>query len=205
MRDRVALAVLAAATATALVTAGTAHAGTTHASTGTAKSRPRVVDVTSMAQIPTVQSNLKGKAVPNQVYRLTMTNNDRGECLDGDTNTIPANGAKVQLWACNGWTNQTWIWAPAAGQPAGNYTIQNADGSECLDGDTNTIPANGAKVQLWACNGWTNQTWAWHGSTLTNNDRGECLDGDTNTIPANGAKVQLWACNGWTNQNWTLH
>ncbi|MEU5208822.1 hypothetical protein [Streptomyces sp. NPDC020742] len=84
------------AAAAALTTAGTAHGGT---------AIPRVVDVTPASQIPTVDSHLKG-AVPHQVYRVTKTNADRDECLDRDTDTIPANEAKLQLWACSGWTIQ---------------------------------------------------------------------------------------------------
>ncbi|WP_280698477.1 RICIN domain-containing protein [Kitasatospora sp. GP82] len=149
---------------------------------------------------------MTGSFAPRTTYHTTaFTNNDGNECLDGDTNTIPNNGAKVQLWGCNGWSNQSWYWTPVPNMPIGYYTIQNGDGWECLDGDTNTIPNNGAKVQLWGCNGWTNQKWYWNGSTLQNADGWECLDGDTNTIPNNGAKVQLWGCNGWTNQKWTYH
>ncbi|MDH6131998.1 hypothetical protein P3T37_001383 [Kitasatospora sp. MAA4] len=145
-------------------------------------------------------------AMPNTVYHTgKFTNNHGGQCLDGDLNTIGKNGAKVQLWGCNGWDNQGWNWTPAPGQPAGYYVIQNGHGGQCLDGDLNTIGNNGAKVQLWGCNGWDNQTWIWNGSTLRNQHGGQCLDGDLNTIGNNGAKVQLWGCNGWDNQSWTWH
>ncbi|MGE7439337.1 MULTISPECIES: RICIN domain-containing protein [Kitasatospora] len=169
----------------------------------------QVIELDSPAELPTTgsQSHLQSAiAKLHVVYHTTaFTNNDGGECLDGDTNTIPNNGAKVQLWACNGWSNQNWYWSPVPNKPVGYYNIQNGDGWQCLDGDTNTIPNNGAKVQLWACNGQSNQIWAWNGHTLRNVDGSQCLDGDTNTIPNNGAKVQLWACNGWNNQDWTWH
>ncbi|MDH6110287.1 hypothetical protein P3T36_004781 [Kitasatospora sp. MAP12-15] len=158
------------------------------------------------AMPPAVGSITADAIAANASYRTTaFTNNDQGQCLDGDTNTIGNNGAKVQLWACNGWSNQSWVWTPAPNLPVGYYVIQNYDQGQCLDGDTNTIGNNGAKVQLWGCNGWSNQVWIWNGSTLKNYDQGQCLDGDTNTIGNNGAKVQLWACNGWTNQSWTWH
>ncbi|MCX4759409.1 RICIN domain-containing protein [Streptomyces sp. NBC_01275] len=207
MRKRILFAVLGASAAIGLVTGGTASAGGVASadSTDTAAAGTRVIDVTSTSQIPTVKDGLGDQAGLRAIYRLTMTNNEGGQCLDGDADTIGTNGTKVQLWGCHGGTNQTWLWAPAAGQPVGYYTIQNSRGNQCLDGDLNTIPANGAKVQLWACNGWTNQTWLWHGATLTNLEGGQCLDGDLTQIPANGAKVQLWACNGWSNQNWTTH
>ncbi|MDH6139300.1 MULTISPECIES: RICIN domain-containing protein [Kitasatospora] len=169
-----------------------------------------VVDVTSPNQIPGVGSQASTLPAGIDSAKITyrtkaFTNNDGGQCLDGDRNTIPNNGAIVQLWSCNGWDNQSWYWTPVAGQPSGYYTLQNGEAMQCLDGDTNTIGKNGAKVQLWACNGWANQTWVWNGTTLRNSDQWQCLDGDTNTIGRNGAKVQLWACNGWTNQSWTFH
>ncbi|MBT2383512.1 RICIN domain-containing protein [Streptomyces sp. ISL-11] len=164
----------------------------------------RVVDIRSADQLPGVGSSAKPAA--DVVYRTpAFTNHLGNQCLDGDRNTIPNNGAVVQLWGCNNWDNQSWYWTPAPGQPTGNYTIQNGYRSQCLDGDTNTIPNNGAKVQLWACNGWTNQIWSWNGTNLQNRLGSQCLDGDTNTIPNNGAKVQLWGCNGWTNQKWTFN
>ncbi|MER8186025.1 RICIN domain-containing protein [Kitasatospora sp. NPDC094015] len=139
-------------------------------------------------------------------YRTAkFTNNHGGKCLDGDLNTINNDGAKVQLWGCNGWDNQSWIWTPVSGQPIGYYTIQNGHGGKCLDGDLNTINNDGAKVQLWGCNGWDNQMWIWSGTTLRNAHGGKCLDGDLNTINNDGAKVQLWGCNGWDNQAWTWH
>ncbi|MFI1927978.1 RICIN domain-containing protein [Streptomyces sp. NPDC020377] len=202
MRKRILFAALGASAALGLVTAGTAAAD----GAGSGSAAPRVIDVTSVSQIPTAGEGIAASpAGINAIFRLTMTNNEGGQCLDGDADTIGTNGTKVQLWGCHGGSNQTWLWAPAAGQPVGYYTIQSARGNQCLDGDLTQIPANGAKVQLWACNGWSNQTWLWHGATLTNLEGGQCLDGDLTQIPANGAKVQLWACNGWSNQNWTTH
>ncbi|MEU8545572.1 RICIN domain-containing protein [Streptomyces roseoverticillatus] len=163
-----------------------------------------VVEVRSVAELPGIGSSARPAA--DTVYRTpAFTNNLGNQCLDGDRNTIPNNGAKVQLWGCNSWDNQSWYWTPVPNQPVGRYTIQNGYRSQCLDGDLNTIPNNGAKVQLWACNGWNNQIWMWNGSNLQNAQGAQCLDGDTNTIPNNGAKVQLWACNGWTNQKWVFH
>lgn len=48
--------------------------------------------------------------VPHQAYRVTKTNADRDECLDKDTDTIPAQEAKMQLWACSDWTNRNQNW-----------------------------------------------------------------------------------------------
>jgi hypothetical protein len=202
MRTRKGSALLAAVVAAGMAAIGLASAGSASAVT---YHEMQVVDVTSMSQIPTVHSHLKGAVTPNLVYRLTMTNDHSGKCLDGDLNTIGNNGGVVQLWDCNGWDNQTWLWVPSTTHGAGWYTIQNSHGGKCLDGDLNTIPNNGAVVQLWDCNGWNNQQWAWGGATLVNGTGGQCLDGDLNTIYNNGGKVQLWGCNGWDNQSWQTH
>ncbi|MGH3715325.1 MAG: RICIN domain-containing protein [Micromonosporaceae bacterium] len=86
-----------------------------------------------------------------------------GYCLDADRNTWYGNGSKVQMWGCNGWSNQQW-WA---NWPTGNgettYTTIRTPGgsagpSKCLDGDLNAR----WRVQTWDCNGWDNQLWAIH-------------------------------------------
>ncbi|WP_344446007.1 hypothetical protein, partial [Kitasatospora nipponensis] len=54
------------------------------------------------SQLPAATPNTA--AQPDIVYKTTaFTNNHGGKCLDGDLNTIGNNGAKVQLWDCNGW------------------------------------------------------------------------------------------------------
>lgn len=82
-------------------------------------------------------------------------------CLDAQEQSI-GNGDKVQLWQCSGETQQTWCYAfelpPGSCAPYGNYTIVNFDGDYCLDA---TTPGWGSrdKVQLWMCNGRTEQNW----------------------------------------------
>jgi hypothetical protein len=178
--------------------------------TTTLASLPAAQSVTSstLKQVTKLTAGVKtGNAIAAPFVSYTFKkiyNQWGGQCLDGDRNTIPNNGAKVQLWGCNAWNNQTWIMTPVNGLPVGYYYIQNGYGGQCLDGDRTTIPANGSKAQLWACNGWTNQVWIWTGSRFQNYYGNQCLDGDRTAIPNNGAKVQLWACNGWSNQGWTL-
>ncbi|MFH8785181.1 RICIN domain-containing protein [Streptomyces roseoverticillatus] len=145
------------AVAFTLGTGAGAQAQAPHPLTGPAAGKA-VVDVRSGAELPGIRSSVRPAA--DTVYRTpAFTNNLGNQCLDGDRTTIPNNGAKVQLWGCNSWDNQSWYWTPVPNQPVGHYTIQNGYRSQCLDGDLNTIPNNGAKVQLWACNGWNNQKW----------------------------------------------
>ncbi|MQS16711.1 RICIN domain-containing protein [Streptomyces kaniharaensis] len=211
-QNRIGFAVLAGLSALALSTAAQAapYEAPAAAGAGAGPAAGRlVVDLDSPSQLPHAGQSgppVFTQAAPMVTYRTpAFTNNHGGKCLDGDLNTINYDGAKVQLWGCNGWDNQSWYWTPAPGLPVGYYTIQNGHGWKCLDGDLNTINYDGAKVQLWGCNGWDNQTWVWSGSTLQNYHGWKCLDGDLNTINYDGAKVQLWGCNGWDNQSWTWH
>ncbi|WP_035803181.1 RICIN domain-containing protein [Kitasatospora mediocidica] len=73
---------------------------------------PDLTAPATASQPPAVGSALAATpAAANVTYHTgAFTNNDKGQCLDGDTNTIGNNGAKVQLWACNGWSNQSWTW-----------------------------------------------------------------------------------------------
>ena len=207
MRTRKGSALLAVTVTVSMAALGlvqTASAATPKTPTKAATSgAPTIVHVTSLSQIPTAYNNRAGQATPNVAYSVTLRNAHSGQCLDGDLGTIGNNGAKVQLWACNGWDNQSWIFVPNPKFGPYFYTIENAHSGQCLDGDLNTIGSNGTKVQLWACNSGANQSFAWNpGNTLQAYLDGQCLDGDLNTIGTNGTKVQLWDCNGWDNQSW---
>lgn len=135
---------------------------------------------------------------------FTIQNTDNYACLDADTNTIGANGTKVQLWQCLGDSNQNWY-----EDNYGTYArIWNADGGRYLDADANQLGVNGTKVQLWQyMDGNTNQWWYVNGNgTIQNQDAKDgihsYLDADTNTIANNGTKIQLWQLVGGANQYW---
>jgi endo-1,4-beta-xylanase len=118
-----------------------------------------------------------------------------GKCLDvPNSSTTP--GTQVQIWDCDGATNQTW-----AQTAAGQLTVNG--GQLCLDAyDNQTSP--GTKVETWSCNGGANQQWRANGNgTITGTQSGLCLD-VTAASTADGALVELWTCNGGANQQWTL-
>ena len=72
---------------------------------------------------------------------------DRGaESCPGST----GNGAKIQLWAYGGGTNQQWKAVPAAN---GTYifTPRNST-NQCLD-VTDVSTSDGARLQQWTCSG----------------------------------------------------
>ncbi|TDC45169.1 glycosyl hydrolase, partial [Micromonospora sp. KC207] len=64
--------------------------------------------------------------------------------------------------------------------------------------------ADGAKVQLWTCNGGGAQRWsAQSDGSLRNTQSGKCLDVSGNSS-ADGTAVNQWSCHGGANQKWTL-
>ncbi len=115
-----------------------------------------------------------------------------GRCVDvpNATHTI---GTQVQLWDCNGGTNQQWT-ATSAGE-------LRVFGGDCLDASgQGTGP--GTKVDIWTCDGGANQQWTVNADgSITGVQSGLCLDA-TGAGTANGTQIELWTCNGGSNQQW---
>ncbi|WP_327045582.1 RICIN domain-containing protein [Microbispora sp. NBC_01189] len=117
-----------------------------------------------------------------------------GRCVDVP-NSSTTNGTQVQLWDCNGQTNQRWT--STSGKELQVY------GNKCLDAYAKGT-TNGTQVAIWDCNGGTNQQWNVNSNgTITGVQSGLCLDANS-AGTANGTKLILWACNGGTNQQWSL-
>jgi len=115
----------------------------------------------------------------------------QGLCLDlaGDSN---ADGAKVDIYTCNGTNGQQWTLES-------NSTIE-ADG-KCLDAAGGGT-ANGTLVDLFTCNGTGAQVWQPQpNGALVNPQSGKCLD-DTGFSTTPGTQVQIWSCSGNSNQSW---
>jgi hypothetical protein len=117
---------------------------------------------------------------------------DSAKCVD-DNGLSTANGAKIQMWDCNGGTNQQWT-------VASDGTLQVY--GKCMD-ITGANYNNGTNIELWQCNGGANQQWQAENGTLVNPASGKCLD-DPGFNTANGTQLDLWTCNGGTNQQWTI-
>ncbi|MEV6647098.1 RICIN domain-containing protein [Amycolatopsis sp. NPDC051371] len=118
-----------------------------------------------------------------------------GRCWDADTNTINANGTKMQLWDCNEYAPNQAFWLSQ--NPEGYYRFQNYQSGRYLDADSNSIGGNGTKVQLWDfVAGGQNQWW-----TLTAIPEGylrlqtpaspRYLTAE-GSVGANGTRLQLW-------------
>ncbi|GGS91407.1 ricin-type beta-trefoil lectin domain protein [Streptomyces cinerochromogenes] len=122
-----------------------------------------------------------------------ITGTGSGRCVDVP-NQSQTNGTQVELWDCNGGSNQQWT--KTAADELRVY------GSSCLDASgQGTSP--GTKVDIWSCGGGANQKWTIHDNgTITGVQSGLCLDA-TGGGTANGTLLQLWTCNGGSNQKWT--
>ena len=111
-------------------------------------------------------------------------------CIDVP-NSTHNNGTRVQLYDCNGQSNQSWTYTSSR-----QLTVF---GNVCLDAAGS---GNGSAVQIYSCNGQTNQQWNVNSNgTITGAQSGRCLDVWST---ANGAQVQLWDCSGQANQRFSL-
>ncbi|KOG10673.1 MULTISPECIES: endo-1,4-beta-xylanase [Streptomyces] len=114
-----------------------------------------------------------------------------GRCLDVP-GAVTTDGTQVQLWDCNGRTNQQWTFTAA-----GELRVY---GDKCLDA---AGTANGAKVQIYNCWGADNQKWRLNSDgSIVGVQSGLCLDAAANGT-ANGTLIQLYTCWNGTNQRWT--
>ncbi|MEQ4723508.1 endo-1,4-beta-xylanase [Nonomuraea sp. B19D2] len=114
-----------------------------------------------------------------------------GRCLDVP-NASTTDGTQVQLWDCNGQSNQQWTLTSA-----GEVKVY---GNKCLDA---AGTGNGAKVQIYSCWGGDNQKWRVNSDgSIVGVQSGRCLDA-AGAGTANGTQIQLYDCWGGNNQKWT--
>ncbi|GID95715.1 lectin [Amorphoplanes digitatis] len=122
----------------------------------------------------------------------TLIGTASGRCLDV-VGAGTANGTAVDVWTCNGATNQAWTHTAA-----GELRVY---GDRCLEAYQQGT-ADGTKAVIYTCNGGANQKWQLNANGIITGDQsGKCLDvsgGGT----TNGAAVILWTCNGGSNQSW---
>ena len=137
------------------------------------------------------------QAMAGSVPRTLSLDAHPGLCLDAPGNV----GASelVQLWECNGHTNQLWLF------DSGAWKIQYyADPSKCLDaGDMK----EGTQLKLWDCNAQDQQRWGYDYDTRTiylagSADASLCMDAYAPL--AIGNFVQVWECNGLDQQRFNV-
>lgn len=118
------------------------------------------------------------------------------KCMDV-TGASQTEGALVEIWDCNGGSNQSWAYSSSSHQ----FTVYS--GADCLDAAGNQTAA-GTKVEIWPCNGGANQQWTVNSNgTITGVQSGLCLD-VTGKATADGTDLDLWTCNGQSNQQWSV-
>ncbi|MFE2432535.1 glycoside hydrolase [Streptomyces sp. NPDC059373] len=123
----------------------------------------------------------------------TLVGAQSGKCLE-DPSYSTTNGTVVDIYTCNGGTNQNWT-LTAAGELRGY-------GNKCLDAYSQGT-GNGTVVDIYTCNGGANQKWTvTDGGSVVGRQSGLCLD-VTGQATANGSPLELYACNGGANQKWT--
>jgi chitinase len=115
-----------------------------------------------------------------------------GKCID-DTGKSTTNGTQMEIWTCNGGTNQ--LLAAVSG------TLQVL--GKCLDAPNNAT-ANNTIIEIWTCNGGANQKFAYNSTngTIVGSQSGKCITVQ-GASTASGAKLILYTCNGGSNQKWT--
>jgi hypothetical protein len=141
------------------------------------------------------QQKAQGQAIgqPQGPLGPIMPRNTPTKCIDISGGSKD-NGAKVQLWDCNGSGAQTFNHNPVTGQ------LMNGGSGKCLDVNKG-VNANGTKIQLWDCDpNNNNQKFKYDGNSYRWNDR--CVDISGNSRD-NGAQIQLWDCNGGDAQKFT--
>jgi beta-glucanase (GH16 family) len=115
-----------------------------------------------------------------------------GRCID-IPGADPADGARLQVYDCNGTAAQQWT--------------TNSDGTlramgKCMDPAGGAL-ANGTPIQLVTCNGNPVQRFTLSAAgDLVNVSADRCVD-VKDRISDNGAALQLWDCTGASNQKWT--
>ena len=92
----------------------------------------------------------------------------------------------------------------SGGGGGGTTAVLRGSGSNrCLD-VPGAATANGTLLDIWDCNGGSNQQW----TALSNGELqvygNKCLDVPGGATAA-GTKVEIWDCNGGSNQLWTLN
>jgi hypothetical protein len=140
-----------------------------------------------------VQANIAGVGYGGSSTTGVLRGVGSNRCLDVP-GAATANGTLLQIWTCNGGTNQQWT-------SLSNGELQ-VYGDKCLEVPAGTT-TRGTRVQINDCNDGTNQQWTLNSnSTVVGVGSGLCLD-VTGKGTANGTAVEIWTCNGGSNQQWT--
>jgi hypothetical protein len=130
-----------------------------------------------------------------------------GSRLD-DNAAGTTNGNKVQIWAANGSTAQSWNFSTSGVSPTGDYNLAVNLGPYCLDASGTS---SGSVAELWSCNGSSAQAWnvvadsspSGYYQLKPASNGTLCLDVVAGAS-ANGTQVDVYTCNSKTSQQWAI-
>lgn len=151
---------------------------------------------------------------------------DQSMCLDANALTSPANGTRVQVWSCNGSTQQQWDLLPGYdGGTEEGVVLANRHATDALGRlvvlDVDATGSN--RLQLWEYTGAANQVFGGNDlrgflkhhhppgggeddsdatSTIVSAKTGRCLDAKASESTQDGGTVQTYSCHGRSNQQW---
>ncbi|XXX78317.1 RICIN domain-containing protein [Sorangium sp. So ce134] len=134
----------------------------------------------------------------------TLVGVQSGRCVDVDAAVSTADDIVLQLWDCNGGTNQQFRFEAVDGY----YRIRNVRSDKCLDvrgGST----ADGAVIVQYTCHGNPNQQWSvtdlgGGAVRFTSRFSGKVIDA-YGSPPGNGTALFQRASNGGTSQQFRLN
>ncbi|MFC5907132.1 glycoside hydrolase [Streptacidiphilus monticola] len=143
-----------------------------------------------------------GTLTPTASYRTSATEslapvsapNVSGSTL---TATLPAQSVTTYVLSSAG--------QPGSTAPTGQ-TLTGVGSGRCLD-VPGSKTANGTQLDLWTCNGGSNQAFTLTASgtiTVYGGGSAKCLDGYQGGTAA-GTVVDIYTCNGGANQRWVVH
>jgi GH25 family lysozyme M1 (1,4-beta-N-acetylmuramidase) len=126
--------------------------------------------------------------------------------MDNKCLTVPAasEGATVELEPCASAAGQQWhLVYPRAMNPglgSRRTALVNPWSGMCL-ADPHFSTTDRARMALWPCNGYANESWTLPPGPVMSQIPGMCLD-DSGDQTANNTKVDIFGCNGTPAQAW---
>lgn len=169
------------------------------------------IAIYSRALAPAEIAELSQHAVPAEVeadiaadtlYNLVGVQS--GRCVDVDAAVVTADDLVLQLWSCNGGTNQQFRFEAVDG---GYHRIRNVSSDKCLD-VRGASKADGAVIVQYACHGNPNQQWSvtdlgGGAVRITSRLSGKVIDA-YGSPPADGTALFQRSSNGGASQQFRL-
>ncbi|WP_437681433.1 RICIN domain-containing protein [Sorangium sp. So ce131] len=164
------------------------------------------------ALAPAEIAELSQHAVPAEVEAdistdtpYTLVGVQSGRCVDVDASVSTADDIVLQLWNCNGGTNQQFRFEAVDG---GYYRIRNVSSDKCLDVRSGST-ADGAVIVQYTCHGNPNQQWSvtevgGGAVRITSRLSGKVIDA-YGSPPADGTALVQRAPNGGASQQFRLN